>query len=313
MTIDEIKTASIRIWMSLNGYGDGQKKGIKYWYCSPFRNDGTPSFRLDPTLNLWYDFGLQIGGNIINLVQRINPSWSNHQVLSFLEGQIKKHDIPYTKDTQARMQEEEERGKKLCQSNQESNKSTVIHQIVPLSHPYLRDYILQRRIDYDIAQYYCKEAYYSHEGKEYYAIAFPNIDGGMETRNKYFKRCIGHKTISIIHPYESEQPHCCIFEGFFDMLTYLTIDKWMDIGISLRLPTDLFVLNSTSCVQTLLPYIRRYSSIHCYLDNDEAGKKATSIIQNAYPDIAIDESIRYRGYNDLNDVITGNPITTPIP
>ena len=48
-----------------------------------------------------------------------------------------------------------------------------------------------------------------------------------------------------------------------------------------------------------------YSCIHCYLDNDDAGYKATQRIINAYTCLTIDESHRYSNYKDVNDVING--------
>lgn len=178
--------------------------------------------------------------------------------------------------------------------------------VIPLSHPYLRDYIIQRRIDYSIAQRFCKEVHYSLRGKQYYAIAFLNVANGMEARNKLNKRCIGKKSVSAIYLMGSPLKHCCIFEGFFDMLTYATIEKWMpDTGISLGIPCDYYVLNGVGEVKQLLPYLKEYDSIHCYLDNDDAGKTATKTIMKTFPDMTIDESHRYKGYNDLNDFIAG--------
>ena len=71
------------------------------------------------------------------------------------------------------------------------------------------------------------------------------------------------------------------------------------------LPCDYYVLNGVGEVKQLLPYMKGYDSIHCYLDNDDAGKTATKTIMKAYPDMTIDESYRYKGYNDLNDFLAG--------
>ena len=58
MTIDEIKSVSIRQWLKENNYGEGIKKGIHYYYNSPFRTDDkNPSFSVDPYKNLWLDWG----------------------------------------------------------------------------------------------------------------------------------------------------------------------------------------------------------------------------------------------------------------
>ena len=208
----------------------------------------------------------------------MNPSWNNHEVLTYLEQKIKEHHLQYSEDYEAQRKEDERKEAwkqdQAAQREKAKEANTIIERIVGLSHPYLRDYILQRRIDYDIAKEYCKEVHYRIYDKSYYAIAFENIEGGMEARNKYSKRSIGKKSISIIRPNNELHKECCIFEGFFDMLTYASIKKWIT-GNELCLPheCDYLVLNSVSNIKVLLPYLQEYTLIHCYLDNDDAGAK----------------------------------------
>ncbi len=312
MTIDEIKSVSILQWMRENNYGNGLRKGVNYFFCSPLRSERTPSFAVNTARNLWCDFGSsnRNGGNLINLVEQLNPTWSEHQVLSYLEQQIMNLKLEFNKDYIGRIRQEEDKQRwleeKRAEYEEQLNQETVVEMVLPLSHPYLRDYVIQRRIDFNIAQRYCKEVHYSLRGKRYYAIAFMNVANGMEARNKLNKRCIGKKSISAIYPMGTQQKNCCVFEGFFDMLTYLTIETWMpDIGVSVGEPCDFFVLNGVGEVKLLLPYLKEYESIHCYLDNDEAGKTATKTIMQYYTDMAVDESHRYKGYNDLNDFLAG--------
>lgn len=310
MTIDEIKSVSIYQWMKENSYGSGIKKGKNIFYCSPLRSENTPSFVVNTKDNLWHDFGNGNGGNLINLVERLNPTWTSHKVLSYLEKQIKELRLEFNEDYNARLEEEERKQQwlegKQAEREEQLNQETVVDRLIPLSHPYLRDYIIQRRIDYNVAQRFCKEVHYTLRGKQYYAIAFMNIADGMEARNKLNKRCIGKKSISAIYPMDAHQRQCCVFEGFFDLLTYVTIETWMpETGISIGLPCDFFVLNGVGEVKLLLPYLKEYDSIHCYLDNDDAGRNATKAIMLAYPDMCVDESHRYNGYNDLNDYLAG--------
>ena len=76
-----------------------------------------------------------------------------------------------------------------------------------------------------------------------------------------------------------------------------------DNGVTVIEQCDFFVLNGVGEVRVLLPYLKEYDSIHCFLDNDEAGRTATKEIAKAYPGISIDESYRYQSYNDLNDFL----------
>ena len=310
MTIEEIKSVSIVQFLESQGYHYVYVHKENYWYLSPFRAEETPSFNVSPKKNLWNDFGEGVGGNLITLVKRMNPSWSNHEALTFLERQIREHHLQYSEDCETKRMDEERKDvwKRSQASQKEKDKavSTIIEKIVELNHPYLRDYILQRRIDYDIAKEYCKEVHYRIYGKAYYAIAFGNIEGGMEARNKYSERSIGKKSISIIKPNNNPHEECCVFEGFFDMLTYASIKKWMTaIELCLEQDCDYLVLNSVSNIKVLLPYLKDYSIIHCFLDNDDAGVKTVEKIKDAYLDKVIDESTRYGNYKDVNDVING--------
>ena len=229
MTIDEIKSVSIYHWMKANGYGEGIKRGKNIFYNSPLRSEKTPSFVVNTKVNLWHDFGdTGKGGNLINLVEQLNPCWTMHQVLSSLENQIKELKLEFNEDFNARLLEDESKRQwlegKRAERELSLNQETVVDKIIALSHPHLRNYVIQRHVDFSIAQKYCKEVHYTIRGKSYYAIAFMNVDNGMEARNKFNKRCIGKKSISAIYPMGTPQKQCCVFEGFFDMLAYLTLE-----------------------------------------------------------------------------------------
>lgn len=304
MTIDEIKSVSIVLYLESEGiFSVSYHKG-NYWYISPFRTESSPSFNVSPIKNLWHDFGTGEGGNIINLVQKLHPNWNNHQVLSYLEKKIKEYNLVYTTENQKPIQDY----RKIILSNAISNEDseTLIESIAELNHPLLRDYIQKRRIDFGIARKYCKEIHYSIYGKHYYAIAFSNIDGGMEVRNKYCKRSIGTKSISILPTNGKPSKSCCVFEGFFDMLTYETIRKYeTNLQICIDKECDYIVLNSVNNIKKLLQYLHNYDDIHCFLDNDCAGAKTTDLIKSFFTDKTTDESNRYALYKDINDVVNG--------
>lgn len=314
MTKEEIKSVSIRQYLELNGYNPVLVRKGEYYYLSPLRNENTPSFSVNPAKNLWNDFGGNKGGDLINLYQAMNPGTSYHEAMSALESEIKKNGLKYAVDYEAAAKAEEEKQKWITSQKEkkerENEADTVIERICSLSHPYLRDYILERRVDYGIAQKYCQEVHYSIRDKHYYAISFPNIEGGIEARNKYSKRTIGTKSVSIIASDKGHSKRCCVFEGFFNMLTYATMKKWkIDYGICIEDDCDFIVLNSVSNLKVLLPCLSEYDYIHCYLDNDAAGIRTTQQIINQYPNNVIDESVRYKSYNDINDVINGRIMT----
>jgi len=308
MTILEIRSISIRQYLDVTGHRVAYISRGRYFYLSPYRTESSPSFAVNPAENLWYDYGKREGGNIVNLHSKMNPNLDIHHVLLELEQLVREYNLQYSEDYESRMKEDQNRYIRLKEKQEKDDSETIVTGIYELAHPYLRDYILERRVDYDVAKQYCKEVHYTINSKQYYAIAFANVEGGMEARNKYCKRSIGKKAISAIYHSRNPLTHCCVFEGFFDLLTYVTIKKWMNIGLCIDEDCDYFVMNSVGNLKSVLPYLADYEKIHCYLDNDEAGIKTTEQILSVYPDNAVDESVRYKSYNDINDVINGKPM-----
>ena len=71
MNSTQARTIPIDLYLQSQGIkaaksGNG---GRHLWYSSPIRDgDTTPSFKVDTQKQLWYDHGLDKGGNIIDLV-----------------------------------------------------------------------------------------------------------------------------------------------------------------------------------------------------------------------------------------------------
>ena len=114
-------------------------------------------------------------------------------------------------------------------------------------------------------------------------------------RNRYFKGCISPKDISIRRIRDGPSAECAVFEGFIDYLSALKL------GI---IGTDAIILNSVSNVNKAIPHLRDYNAIHCYLDNDVAGKIALGQLTKRFGTKVIDRSTLYSGYNDLNEYLT---------
>ena len=69
--IKEIKSIPLAAFLSRLGHEPAARKGTRLWYKSPLRQEQTPSFKVETTLNCWYDFGLGKGGNIIDLTTEL--------------------------------------------------------------------------------------------------------------------------------------------------------------------------------------------------------------------------------------------------
>jgi len=134
-----------------------------------------------------------------------------------------------------------------------------------------------------------------------------NILGGMEIRSASFKGCHGVKAPSVIQvSKERRTPACCVFEGFMDFLSYMTLWERGDESIVQDVPCDCIVTNSTSLVRKAIPFIDVYQQAFCYFDNDDAGRDAFWKIWSAIGGRAYDMSGRYLGSNDLNDALMYN-------
>ena len=101
------------------------------------------------------------------------------------------------------------------------------------------------------------------------------------------------------------QSRVCLFEGFMDFLSYLTLKQTDDSAICINAPCDYLVMNSVSNLKRTLTYLQKYTYIHCYLDNDLAGQKTVETIAGMYGRCVYNESNRYAGYKDLNDYLRG--------
>ena len=305
MTIDEIKSASLIAYLAANNYTLVKHHSNNFWYLSPLHEERNASFKVNANSNLWFDFALNKGGNIITLAKELNPGLTMHEVLKKLEQEIQAFGLlncSVTCGTNESLRHKYEK------SIVERTEDTTVERLIPISHYHLRSYLQMRRIDFSIAGKYCKEVHYRqvHTGKTYYGIAFENVEGGMEVRNRFFKRCIGRKAYSYIREEaSSSSSECCVFEGFFDFLTYMTLKQRRDSLLCIDSATDYIILNSVAIVKRTFDLLKGYSLIHCFLDNDKAGHDATQTIRQAFPDSSVDESYRYSGYEDINDVILG--------
>jgi len=166
-----------------------------------------------------------------------------------------------------------------------------INEELPLSlQSYLREI---RKIDLAVASPYLRHVRYEVGGREYSAIGFANRAGGYELRDgKTFKGAIAPKDISLIKRDASEK--LCLFEGFMDFLSYLTMKG--------KETAPCLVLNSVSNLSRAVAYLHEKGndSVRAFLDNDPAGRQALKSLQSAGISVE-DMSRHYAQYKDLND------------
>ena len=288
--LKEIKSIPLAAFLSRLGHEPAARKGTRLWYKSPLRQEQTPSFKVEITLNSWYDFGLGRGGNIIDLATELYQSTD----LRFLMRCIaNSYPVPSVQTVAS------------SYPRRHSAPSMERFEVVPLEHRALVAYLQERGIPAHIAKAKCKEAHYSVNGKSYFAVAFENVNNGWELRNRYFKGCRGRKDISYL-PWSRDGPstECAVFEGFINYLSALTLDIFSG--------ADAIILNSVVNVNKAVPYLKSYTAINCYLDNDNAGETTLAELTAIYGSTVIDRSILYSEFNDLNDFLINRSFTPNI-
>ena len=285
--IKEIKSIPLAAFLSQLGHEPAARKGTRLWYKSPLRQEQTPSFKVDTTLNCWYDFGLGRGGNIIDLAAELYQSTDLRYLMRCIADSYPVPSVPKVASSFAQ---------------RHSAPSMERFEVVPLEHRALVAYLQERGIPAHIAKASCKEAHYSVNGKPYFAVAFENVSGGWELRNRYFKGCRGRKDISCL-PWARDDPstECAVFEGFMDYLSAL--------ALGIISGADAIILNSVVNVNKAVPYLKGYTTINCYLDNDNAGQTALSELAAIYGSTVIDRSTLYSEFNDLNDFLVNQSFT----
>ena len=55
----------------ISDYLGTEEKEKEFYIHSPFRAEKTPSFKINPVLNTWYDFGTGEGGTILDLIMKL--------------------------------------------------------------------------------------------------------------------------------------------------------------------------------------------------------------------------------------------------
>ena len=283
MNIKEIKQIKLQDFLAAMGCKPVKQYGVNLMYLSPLRTEKHASFKVNTEINQWYDFGIGRGGNIITLAELLY----NSSDVSYLIHQIERNAPSSVSGSLPTV-------KPITPQN-----SFEHLQVLPITHPALIKYLEERCIDIETARTVCKELHFDTRGKHYFGIGFPNIAGGYEIRNPFFKGCIAPKDIS--HFYAEEPKNVCfVFEGFMDLLSFMTLRRKENDGLKRQ---DYLVLNSVSNIQKALERLSQYDSVRCFLDNDEAGRNAYLQLSKELGKPVTDASTLYNGFKDLNEYL----------
>jgi len=294
MTLDEIKQINIRAYLGeMNIHPVKEYRYYGMYHC-PYREDSNASFKVDYNKNLWYDFGTNEGGSIIDLLMKLNKC-SMIKVVTEANPYVSTFVNPY--DSMSVRQTDN--FSFHCDKSFDNKPAITIQNIIPITHPRLIGWVEQRKIDLNLANLYCREIHYQNQSGQFFSIGFRNDKGGYELSSPAgFKGCFPPKDIKTI---QNNSNSCLVFEGFWDFLSYLAIQKVE------KTKHDAVVLNSVANIEKAMDFLKNHGTIYTYLDNDDAGRKATELIKSANSTV-YNRSTNYSEYKDLNDYLCGKKL-----
>lgn len=272
LSCEQAKQMDLVDYLARLGYRPSKIRNDDYWYCSPLREERTPSFKINRKKNVWYDHGTGEGGNLVDFGV-LYYKCSVKEVLEKLSGNLSFH-------------QPVKQGEMAAES---PIKIISEKQIASLS---LLRYLRQRRIAENVAKKYCSEISFEIRGKLNSAIGFRNNEGGFELRNPWFKGSSAPKAVTTV---ENGSKDLAVFEGFFNFLSYQSIHQNHPLPA-----TSFLVLNSTSFFEKSRLFMEQYNTVRLFLDRDKTGQKFTGAALS-WSRRYVDESHLYKGYNDLNE------------
>ena len=205
------------------------------WFISPFRTESTASFKINEQKNVWFDFGLGKGGNIIDFVAILRNISNISEILKYIEANhkdgvfqkvVKSFDriIPFSFHQQKPLLKPE------------------IH-ISELKSDVLKKYLMERGIS-EHFYHFVYQANTFKSDKVYVALAFRNDKGGYELRNRYYKGCTSKAVTHLFKDYHSP---VFVTEGFFDYLSLWELaNRQGNDSINVLKQSNFLVLNSVS-------------------------------------------------------------------
>lgn len=269
MNIEQAKSISIAEILSRLGHEPTRRRGHRLRYSSPLREEKTPSFDVDTHQNLWYDHGEGIGGDLITFVcaylKFTREAHTVSDALRWIKNMAGGGYVMLSPPAREPIPAEP---------------TLVLRSDKPIQHLGLVHYLQKRGIPLDLARRHLREVHVRNQdtGKGFFALGFPNEEGGFELRNPFFKGSLAPKAVSFIRGSNPKPKSLHVFEGVMDCLSAMTLAP------DQRFAGDAIVLNSLSCLKQLPPYVQNYGYrlAFTWMDNDKAGEKATATLDDFF-------------------------------
>ena len=172
----------------------------------------------------------------------------------------------------------------------------------------LVQYVESRGISANLAKRIFSEVYLrnTQTGKVMFGVGYQNQKGGFEISSKHLKMAVNGKSITLINNKEKHNA-VLVFEGMFDMLTYLQLAK----NKNQRIKEHIIVTNSVANVDATRDFIKTngYNKVLFCGDNDEAGSQCLNTLKKELTSLTVQDCRIYLRQNqckDFNEAWTKN-------
>jgi len=145
MNIIEAKKTHLMDYLYANGHSPVKISRGSAWFMSPMRQENEPSFKVYHFKNIWYDFGIGEGGNLIDLVMK-----------------LKRVNVPDALDLIS--QNSYALREQYAELSDEPGR-IMINRIQPLTNPGFIQHLQSRRVSLGFCHKFLKEAYCIVHGK----------------------------------------------------------------------------------------------------------------------------------------------------
>ena len=276
MNCKQFNSISLEEVLQILGHLPTKQTEKEVWYRNPFATENQASFKLDKRNNIWYLHSEGIGGNNIDFMKKYLKS-SVKEVLEWTEKQNFSSFQPQN----------------VIQKQNSLNQNYQITEIKELQNENLKSYLHQRGLSPTVYSL-VKEVHFAIGEKKLYAIGFENLSGGWELRNQFYKGSLLKKDISVVNLNNNlkKNKNVVVFEGFIDAMSFVEMKPFFN--------GDLLVMNSVSLLNRTNEFLKNYSEIHLFLDNDKAGENCKTSILKSFPE-AKNHSEIYALHKDLNE------------
>jgi len=267
------KTVSIRAVLESFGLSPAKENRRTAFYFALDRDEKVPSLCVDFIKNCAFDFGTGKSYDVISVAQQIQKC-SVSEALKYLSS----FNFPVNIE-------------RFAEEIQPETPYRIL-KVSEVKHPALIQYLDSRKVSEQ--KKWVREVHYELNGRKYFGIGFKNDSDGFEIRNKYAKLCLGSKDVTWINNSNNMNNEIAVFEGFFDYLSFLNLERNLDENC------DYLILNSTAMLFKAQKKLNEYQKILLFLDNDNNGKSVAVKIKNMYDNVA-DCSALYHSFKDLNE------------